>query len=135
MRSADAPDVDLIDLLRRKFPEMDDDYQREMLAWGDGVLGPYLIVAFVFRPLLINELAKGRDTDFLDRFSSVVEMICESEQTEALNIIWLKLFIPIIQSRDHVGLLLKLLGPLGREKFSEAIDSRSREPYAHGKHI
>jgi hypothetical protein len=110
----------LIAQLRAAFPEIEDRYQEELRSWAEESPGNYNIVGFVFKPYLKQELAKGEINDFLQRFGAFLEKVCTSGNSEAINVVWLKLFKLLLAQPDKLKLLWPILGPATKANIEDA---------------
>ena|ERR1035441_4195072 len=110
----------LIEQLRATFPEMEQRYQKELQSLAGEPPGIYNIVGFVFKPYLVEELAKGEMNDFLHRAADFMERVCTSGDIEAINVIWLKLFKLLLAQPQSLKLLWPFLGPATKANLEDA---------------
>jgi hypothetical protein len=117
----------LIEALRRAFPELEARYETEVGFWnGERTPSNYDFVGFVFKPEFRQELEKGTVTDFLSRSAEFIERVCETGDPEAINVIWIKIFEWLLPRPEK----LKLLWPvLGEKTKAEIEDAASRWNY------
>jgi hypothetical protein len=102
------------------FPEVECSYQKEVESWEGELPGNYNVFAFVFKPFLKDELAKAGNEDFLRRFCSFMERACLSEDSEAVNVIWLKVFKFLLSDSVTLKRLWPLLGPATKSNIEDA---------------
>jgi hypothetical protein len=100
----------LVEELRSAFPEIEDKYQEELKSWDGGFPGNYNVFAFVFKPLLKIEMAKNENEDFLRRLSAFMERVCKSDDDDAINVIWLKIFKLVLPDKATLKQLWPVLG-------------------------
>jgi hypothetical protein len=92
------------------FPELEDRYVTEIKEWHS--IGNYWGVSEVLEPILSTRVARReRADDFVRRFSSFAEEICNSGDDAAINTLWLELFLEWV---DNPGDLKFLWSSLGR---------------------
>jgi hypothetical protein len=120
MTGVEITSQNLIDELRRAFPEIEDRYQEEIRSWNGESPGNYNIFAFVFKPFIHEELAKGNNSDFLGRFCGFLERVCTSDDKEAINVIWLKIFKLLLADPSTVKQLWPLLGSATKANLADA---------------
>ena len=110
----------LIDQLRAAFPEMEDLYAERLKSWGNEFPGNYIVFAIIFKPLLKAELAKSKNEEFLHRLCAFMERVCTSGDSEAINVIWLKIFKLLLPDPATVKRLWPLLGPATKMNIKDA---------------
>jgi hypothetical protein len=120
MTSMEITSQNLIDELRMAFPEIETRYQEEVLSWNGESPGNYNIFAFVFKPFIKEELAKENSSDFLGRFCEFLERVCSSDDKEAINVIWLKIFKLLLADPSTVKRLWPLLGSTTKANLADA---------------
>jgi hypothetical protein len=110
----------LVEQLRVAFPEIEARYQEELRSWNGEFPGNYNVFAFVFKPLLKEELAKEGDSNFLARFCGFMEQVCASDDKEAINVIWLKIFKLLLADSSTVKRLWPLMGQATKANLADA---------------
>jgi hypothetical protein len=110
----------LVKQLRAAFPEIEDRYTEESKSWGKEFPGNYIVFAFVFKPLLKAELAKNENEEFLHRFCTFMERVCVSGDSEAINVIWLKIFKLLLPDPAIIKRLWPLLGAATKANIEDA---------------
>lgn len=110
----------LVEQLLLAFPEVEDRYQQEMDSWEGKSPGNYNVFSFVFKPFLKTELAKQENEEFLRRFCSFMERVCTSGDSEAINVIWLKIFKLLLADPAIVKRLWPLFGVSTKSNIEDA---------------
>jgi hypothetical protein len=101
----------LIEELRKSFPELEAAYAVEVDKWhGEKIPSNYDVLGFVYKPRLKAELEKRAITDFLARSAAFIERICESGDVGAINVVWIKIFEWLLTQPDSLKLLWPMLG-------------------------
>jgi hypothetical protein len=124
----------LVEQLRLAFPELEDGFQERLAAYGGG--GPpssYEVVGMVLKPRLREELSKGEVTEFLRRAALFFERVCSSRDTEAINIIWIKVFEWLLSQPNELALLWPALGSATKENIKDAAQRWSNAGRYFGK--
>ena len=118
----------LVDELRRTFPELESRYEEEVGFWnGERTPSNYDVVGFVFKPRFRQEIETRTITDFLKRSAEFIERVCETGDPEAINVVWIKIFEWLLPRPDA----LKLLWPvLGEQTKASIRDAASRWGYS-----
>jgi hypothetical protein len=120
MTNVQITEQNLVEELRSTFPEIEALYQEETNSWGNKNPGKYNIFAFVFKPILKQELSKTGNEDFLRRFCLFIERVCISGDKEAINIIWLKIFKLLLADSETVKRIWPLLGTATKSNIKDA---------------
>src|SRR6185312_7049817 len=110
----------LVEQLRRSFPEIEVRLREEELRASNGKPGNYIVFGIVFDPLLKRELARGEVTEFLQRLAVFMERVCTSSDSEAINVIWIEIFEWLIHEPVHLKLLWPILGSATKAKIEDA---------------
>jgi hypothetical protein len=108
-------DKNLIPELIQTFPELEARYKEEVLACGEEQPSNYSVVGFVLKPRFKAELEAGVITDFLQRSAQFIERVCKSDDPEAINVIWIKLFEWLLVRPVDLRLLWPEFGPATKE--------------------
>lgn len=120
MVNAEITIQNLVEQLRLAFPEIEDRYQEELRSWNGEFPGNYNVFAFVFKPYLQAELAKENNNDFLVRFCGFMEQVCASQDKEAVNVIWLKIFKLLLADAATVKRLWPFMGASTKANLADA---------------
>jgi hypothetical protein len=120
MTDIEITERNLVDELRLTLPEIEDRYQKEIKSWGDKFPGNYNIFAFVLKPLLRVEFEKSESDDFFRRLCLFIERVCGSEDREAINVIWLKIFKLILPNPKVINLLWPHMGVATKRNIEDA---------------
>jgi hypothetical protein len=103
------------------FPDLSEKYQEERQIFGrEKELGNYGVFAFVLKPRLKEEFARGVRTEFLERVATFVEKVCTSGDPEAINVLWLEVFRLLFDEPDSLNLLWPMLGDCSKEQIGKA---------------
>lgn len=120
MTSAEITAQNLVEQLRLAFPEIEDRYQEELRSWNGEFPGNYNVFAFVFKPFLQTELARENNDDFLVRFCGFMEQVCASQDKDAVNVIWLKIFKVLLADAATVKRLWPFMGASTKANLADA---------------
>lgn len=123
--------VNLIGQMLVSFPELEGTYQSQLGEYKGQRLSNYEVVAHVFRPALKDELSKGELNEFLRRAARFIEDVCESGDSEAINVIWVKIFEWLIFKPKELHLFWPALGEVTRYNIKDA----ARRWAAAGQHL
>jgi hypothetical protein len=103
------------------FPDLSEKYQEQRQIFGrEKELGNYGVFAFVLKPRLKEEFARGVRTEFLERVATFVEKVCTSGDLEAINVLWLEVFRLLLDEPDSLNLLWPMLGDCGKKEIGMA---------------
>jgi hypothetical protein len=69
---------------------------------------------------LEDELSKGELTEFLRRAADFIERVCDSGDSEAINVVWIKVFEWLIFRPRELDLLWPALGATTKENIKDA---------------
>lgn len=111
---------DLVERLRLAFPEIEDRYQEELRSWSREFPGNYNVFAFVFKPYLQAELARENNNDFLVCFCGFMEEVCSSQDKDAVNVVWLKIFKLLLADPAIVKRLWPFMGASTKANLADA---------------
>jgi hypothetical protein len=120
MTSVEITAQNLVERLRLAFPEIEDRYQEELRSWNGESPGNYNVFAFVFKPFLQAELARENNNDFLVRFCEFMEQVCTSQDKEAVNVLWLKIFKLLLADAATVKRLWPFMGASTKANLADA---------------
>jgi hypothetical protein len=128
----------LIEAFREGFPELESKYQEELEFWsGERAPSNYDFVGFIFKPQLKRELESGVITDFLSRSAEFIERVCDTNDQEAVNVIWIKVFEWLLPRPGELRLLWPVLGEKTKANIKDAacrwgytLDSEEQSPHA-----
>lgn len=111
----------LIEAFRQGFPELEPKYQEELEFWG-GERAPsiYDFVGFVFKPRFRRELESGVISEFLCRSAEFIECVCDTNDQEAVNVIWIKIFEWLLPRVVELRLLWPVLGEKTKANIKDA---------------
>jgi len=109
----------LVEHLRVLFPELEGSYQKVMSEW-EGERSNYIIIGNVLQPHFVNEVSKGKISEFLGRCAAFVERVCKDGDTEAINVIWVRIFEWLIFRPQELKLLWPILGPETKANIRDA---------------
>jgi hypothetical protein len=110
----------LVERLRTSFPEIETRLREQESRATDGKPGNYIVFGLVFDPFFKEELAKGKITDFLQRLATFMESVCQSDDREAINVIWIEIFEYLINQPKELRLLWPILGQATKTKIEDA---------------
>lgn len=120
MSSVEITSQNLVEQLRLAFPEIEDRYLEELRSWNGEFPGNYNVFAFVFKPFLQTELAREHNDDFLVRFCGFMEQVCTSQDKEAINVLWLKIFKLLLADAATVKRLWPFMGASTKANLADA---------------
>jgi hypothetical protein len=101
--------MDLVRLGLERFPELVPRHARLFNEWAPDVPGSYTIFMEIFRPHLA-EAINDADTALLMRYGTFFEDVFESQDTEAENVIWLKIFKWLLADHSRVSAFQGYMG-------------------------
>ena len=112
----------MIAQIRAIFPELEESYQREFKRYSpdEGYPTNYIVAGSVLKPYFIQEIEQGKITDFLQRCAKFMESVCLTGDSEAINVIWIKLFEWLIFRRRELKLVWPILGPETKANIRDA---------------
>lgn len=111
----------LVEQLRANFPELENSFKERAATYeGEKYPSNYEVVGFIFKPELKKELSKGELTGFLRRAASFIERVCKSGDTEAINVIWIKIFEWLLFRPKDLDLLWPEFGDATKECIKDA---------------
>jgi hypothetical protein len=113
-------DRTLIADLRTAFPELEQPYQELADEWAPEIPNNYTVVGALFAPYFRKEVEKGEITDLVHRLVDFIERVSSSGDLEAINVIWVKIFEPLIFNEKQLQLLWPMLGPATKEHIKDA---------------
>lgn len=120
MTSAEITAQNLVEQLRLAFPEIEDRYQEELRSWSGEFPGNYNVFGFVFAPFWEAELARENNNDFVVRFCGFMEQVCTSQDKDAVNVIWLKIFKVLLADAATVKRLWPFMGASTKANLADA---------------
>ncbi len=118
--SAEITARNLTDQFRLAFPAIEDRYQEELNSWKGEFPGNYNVFAFVFNPFLRIELARAHNDHFRVQFCGFMERVCLSNDKEAINVLWLKVFKVLLADAETVKALWPLMGSATKANLADA---------------
>jgi hypothetical protein len=110
----------LVERLRVAFPEIEDRLKEQQSRASDGKPGNYIVFGIVFDPFFKKELAQEKITDFLRRLATFIEEVCNSADSEAINVVWIEIFEWLIHEPKYLRLLWPILGPATKASIEDA---------------
>jgi hypothetical protein len=124
----------LIEELRVALPELEEAYQQELRKWkGKEYLATnYIIVGSVLQPYFQRAIAVV-ETDSLRRCAVFMERVCRDGDTEAINVIWVRVFEWLIFRPQELKLVWPFLGPATRENIKDAAQRWSSAKRFYGQ--
>jgi hypothetical protein len=124
--SADITSVNLVGKLLSALPELEKQYAEELKEYS-GLPGNYWVFAVILKSVLIEQIAMGKITDFVCRYSAFIEQVCSGKDHEAINVLWSEIFEWLVHSQaGELKFLWPTLGPSTRAKITE-VATRRRE--------
>jgi hypothetical protein len=111
----------LVEQLLIAFPELQAAYEREASKWSPPEIPTnYSVVGFVFKPRFREEVESGFITDFLIRSGDFFERVSRTGDSEAVNVIWIKIFEWLLPRSDSLRLLWPILGAMTTAAIEDA---------------
>jgi|SRR5580704_10573828 hypothetical protein len=105
-------------------PELEKPFLEEVKS-SYGLPGNYCVAFAILRPAIMEQIATEEVTDFGLRFSSFIEEVCNSGDTEAINVLWIELFEWLVHSQTgELKFLWPILGPSTRAVIQEVARRR-----------
>lgn len=103
-------------------PELDPAMSGEREFWGTCPQQPsaYQVFGFVLKPHLKSELLSQGLTPFVSNFLSFSERVCNSDDEEAINVLWIKIFEWLIHDPDALRKVWPVMGNKTRETIRDA---------------
>jgi hypothetical protein len=124
--SVDITSVNLVGKLLSALPELEEQYTEELKEYS-GLPGNYWVFAVILKPVLIEQIATGKITDFVRRCAAFIEQVCSGKDHEAINVLWIEIFEWLVHSQaGELKSLWPTLGSSTRAKIKE-VATRRRE--------
>jgi hypothetical protein len=113
--------ANLTEQLRAAFPELEACYQERVDEYGgEGLPGTHEVVAFVFKPRLKEEVERGEITEFVRRSALFLERVFSSNDSKAINVVWVSILEWLIFRPKQLDLLWPVLGPKTKATIKDA---------------